>query len=76
MRRGRELLAVLALAALAVGGCTVTWGGGEQTGPTARTGCAGVSTYRPRISGLYEGMPAPSGDPDRPLFSVLCTEAP
>jgi len=74
--RGRWGLAALALAALSAGGCTVTWGGGEQTGPTARTGCAGVSTYRRPPSGLYEGMPAPAGDPDRSLFSVVCTEAP
>jgi hypothetical protein len=77
MARWREL-AVLALIALVIGGCTYTWGSGEQTGPTARTGCAGAasSTYRPRVSGLYEGMPAPPGDPDRPLFSAICTEAP
>jgi hypothetical protein len=75
MRRTRGPVA-LALAALAAGGCSVTWGGGEQTGPSARTGCAGVSTYRRPPSGLYEGMPAPAGDPDRALFSVICTEAP
>lgn len=74
---GRALvLAMIGLAAVGVGGCTVTWGGGEQTGFTGRTGCAGVSTYRPLRPGMYEGMPAPGSDPDRPLFSVICTEAP
>jgi hypothetical protein len=75
---GRRGLAMIALTALAIGGCTYTWGGGEQTGPTWRTGCAGTgaSTYRPRVSGLYDGMPAPPGDPDRPLFSAICTESP
>jgi hypothetical protein len=70
-------LAVLALAALAAAGCTVTWSGGGQTGPAATTGCTRASTS-PRGGGppLYEGMPAPIGGPDRPIYSFICTEAP
>jgi len=68
--------AILVATALMARACTVVWSGGEQTGPTARTDCAGATAYRRPGSSLYEGMPAPPTDPDHSLFSVYCSEAP
>jgi hypothetical protein len=74
-RHARLLLAALLI--VTVTGCTITWEGGERTGPAHQTGCPGKYTYYPPSGApLYEGMPAPVGDPDASLFSVICAESP